>query len=62
MMLSEVGYDFVWSYVEPGLGLDPYGSLPTRNSMILLFYVCIFCVYVIIGDTFSKLTPRNVIH
>ena len=37
-MLSE-GFNFGWSHVEPGAGLDdPYGSLSTSDSMIFFFF------------------------
>lgn len=37
-MLSE-GFNFGWSHVEPGAGLDdPYGSLSTSDSMIFFIF------------------------
>ena len=32
--LSDIGSDFLWSCVEPGVGLiDPYGSIPIQDFL-----------------------------
>jgi len=32
--LSDIGFGFGWSYVEPGVGLDgPYGFIPTWDIL-----------------------------